>query len=231
MNAATALGAIGMVIGLVRALPQLLRLRKMADAHGVSLDAAATSCVVSLAWAIYGALTEQWAVALASALTATVFALVAVLASKLGRKVKELRAAPLWFAAVTVALVLAGSAGLGVVLVLGALVANTPQVIVAFRERDLTGLSPSTWALTASDGAVWTLYGIVTGDIPILVNNLFQFSTSLAILVRRLLWGRRRTSGGHDDAQHPRQLPRPSTPDGDLPHEHRAHVAHAAEHQ
>lgn len=192
MNAATVLGAIGMVVGLVRALPQLLRLIKTRDAHGVSLDTAATSCVVSLAWATYGALTEQWAVALASGLTGAVFALITLLTLKLGRKFRELRTGPVWAIAVLVATLLAGSNGLGVVLIAGALVANTPQVIVAYRERDLTGLSPSTWALTASDGAVWTLYGIVTGDIPILVNNLFQFTTSLAILLRRLAWGRRR---------------------------------------
>jgi hypothetical protein len=45
--------------------------------------------------------------------------------------------------------------------------------------------------LTASDGAVWTLYGLVTGDVPILMNNLFQFSTGAAIVIRRLAWGRR----------------------------------------
>ena len=220
-----------MVIGLVRALPQFLRLRTLADAHGVSLDAVATSCVVSFAWATYGALTEQWAVALASALTGSVFAAISVLALKLGRRVKELRAAPLWLAGVTVALAVAGSTGLGVLLVAGALVANTPQVIVAFRERDLTGLSPSTWALTASDGLVWTLYGAVTGDIPILVNNLFQFSTSLTILVRRLVWGRTTRLGGRDDAQHPRHLPQPPAPEENLALEGGPPVAHAAEHQ
>lgn len=193
MEIAVVLGAIGTIIGLVRALPQLLRLMRTRDAHGVSLDTAATSCVVSAAWATYGVLTEQWAVALASGLTGIVFALITLLALRLGRRVRELRTGPVWLLAVVVATTAAGSKGLGLVLIVGALVANAPQVLVAYREPDLTGLSPSTWALTASDGAVWTLYGAATGDIPILVNNLFQFTTSMAILIRRLVWGRRRT--------------------------------------
>lgn len=186
------LGAAGTVIGLVRALPQLVRLLSTRDAHGVSLDTAATSCVVSFSWATYGVLTGQIAVAVASGLSGAVFALITMFGLRLGRHVRELRAAPYALAVVAVVGVAAGSTGLGVILAISALTANTPQVVVAYRERDLTGLSPSTWALTASDGAVWTTYGLLTGDVPILVNNFFQFSTSVAILARRLAWGRAR---------------------------------------
>ncbi|HVF53610.1 MAG TPA: PQ-loop domain-containing transporter [Actinomycetota bacterium] len=192
MDAAAALGGLGTFIGLVRALPQFIRLLRAKDAHGVSLDSAATSCVVSSAWATYGVLTDQLAVVLASGLSAVVFAMITILALRFGRRTRELRAAPAWLTVVTVVLAIAGSAGLGVVLAVSALVANLPQVVVAYRERDLTGLSPSTWALTASDGAVWSLYGVVSGDVPILINNLFQFSTSAAIVARRVSWDRQR---------------------------------------
>jgi hypothetical protein len=47
------LGAIGTVIGLVRAVPQLLRLLRTRQAHGVSADTAATSSVVSFGAAAY----------------------------------------------------------------------------------------------------------------------------------------------------------------------------------
>ena len=190
MDAAVVLGILGTFTGLARPLPQFIRLLRIRDAHGVSLDTAVTSCIVSSAWATYGVLAEHAAVAVASGLSAVVFMLIALLALRLGRHVRELRAAPIWFVTVVAASALAGEAGLGIVLVIGALVANTPQVIVAFRERDLSGLSPSTWALTASDGATWLLYGIVVRDLPILVNNFFQLTTSLTIVARRLLWRR-----------------------------------------
>ena len=41
------IGTPGTLIGLVRALPQLLRLVRERNAHGVSLDTAATSSIVS----------------------------------------------------------------------------------------------------------------------------------------------------------------------------------------
>ena len=191
MEVVFVLGAIGTFTGLARPLPQFVRLLRTRDAHGVSLDTAVTSCVVSSAWAAYGILADRAAVALASGLSAVVFVLIALLAVRLGRRARELRAAPIWLVAVVSASALAGVDGLGVVLVVGAVVANTPQVVVAFREQDLSGLSPSTWALTASDGGTWFLYGLATGDLPILVNNFFQLTTSLTILTRRWLWGRR----------------------------------------
>jgi uncharacterized protein with PQ loop repeat len=187
------LGAIGTVIGLVRALPQFIRLLTTRDVHGVSLDTAATSCVVSSAWGAYGFLTDQVAVVLATGLSTVVFGLITLLALRLGRSIRELRAAPFCLVIAFAAALIGGSAGLGAVLIVSALVANIPQVIVAFRERNLVGLSPSTWALTASDGAVWLTYGIVTGDIPILVNNFFQFTTSAAIVGRRVVWDRTKT--------------------------------------
>ena len=198
MSVTGVLGAIGTVIGLTRALPQLLRLVRTKDAHGVSLDSAATISVVSFAWATYGLLTDQLAVAIASGLNGAVFISIALMAMSLGRRVSELRAAPIWLVVVVIAVSVAGSRGLGGVLVVSALIANLPQVLVAYRERDLTGLSPSTWALTATDGAVWSLYGVLTGDIPILLNNLFQFSTSAAILFRRITWSARKPSARVD---------------------------------
>ena len=189
---AVLLGGIGTVIGLIRALPQLVRLLRTKDAHGVSLDTATTSSVVSFSWATYGTLTDQLAVAVASGLSGAVYALIALNALRLGRHLRELRTAPYYFTIVLVVIVAAGAPGLGIILVVSALLANLPQVVVAYRERDLTGLSASTWALTASDGAVWSIYGIVAGDIPILLNNIFQFSTSLAIVIRRLTWARAR---------------------------------------
>jgi uncharacterized protein with PQ loop repeat len=53
------LGTLGTAIGLVRAVPQLVRLLRTREAHGVSVDTAATSSVVSLGWATYGVLTKQ----------------------------------------------------------------------------------------------------------------------------------------------------------------------------
>lgn len=190
MDAAGVLGAAGTLIGLVRALPQLLRLVTTRDAHGVSLDTAATSSVVSFGWATYGVLTDQLPVTLATGSSGVVFALITVSALRLGRRVAELRTAPVWLAVLVAVTWLARSGGLGVALPVSVLVANVPQLLVAYREPDLTGLSLSTWSLSVSDGVVWASYALVTGDVAILVFGVLQLSTSGLIVARRWAWGR-----------------------------------------
>lgn len=44
---------VGTTIGLVRGLPQLARLLRSRNPHGVSVDSTATTSIVSLAWASY----------------------------------------------------------------------------------------------------------------------------------------------------------------------------------
>ena len=190
MDAAVLLGAAGTLIGLVRALPQFVRLFRTRDAHGVSLDSAATSSIVSFGWATYGVLTEQLPVTLATGSSGVVFAFITVLALRLGRRPSEFRAAPVWFVVLAVAVAGAGATGLGVLLPVSVLVANGPQLLVAFREADLTGLSAATWSLSSSDGAVWLTYALVTGDRAILVFGILQLTTSAAIVVRRWTWAR-----------------------------------------
>lgn len=184
------LGGLGTLIGLVRAFPQFLRLLRTRDVHGVSLDAAATSSFVSFGWATYGYLTDQLAVTLATGSSGIVFALITLLAFRFGRRIGELRAAPVWLVLLVGTGILAGDTGLGVLLPVSVLVANGPQLLVAYRERDLTGLSSSTWLLSVSDGAVWTAYALVTGDVAILVFGVLQLTTSGAIVLRKWSWAR-----------------------------------------
>lgn len=188
MDAAAALGAVGTFVGLVRALPQLVRLIRTTDTHGVSLDTAATSSVVSFGWATYGVLTKQLPVTLATGASGVVFALITLYALKLRRRPRELRAAPVWFVVLAGGAVVAGGGGLGLLLPISVLVANVPQLVVAFREADLTGLSASTWLLSMADGAVWLSYALVTGDTAILVFGVLQLTTSAAIVLRRMTW-------------------------------------------
>lgn len=177
---------VGTAIGLVRALPQLLRLLRARDAHGVSVDTAATSSVVSFAWATYGLLTGQGAVASASGASAISFALVTVAALHFGRSPRELRAAPAWLAVLAAAGALGGARGLGVLLPVSVLVANVPQLLVAWRERDLSALSLGTWLLSVLEAVVWGTYGLLTGDRAILTYGTLHLLTSGGIVALRL---------------------------------------------
>ena len=185
------LGGLGTLIGLVRALPQLVRLMRSRDAHGVSVDTAATSSAVSFGWATYGRLTEQLPVTLATGSSGVVFALITLSALRFGRRAREFRAAPVWVVVLVVVTLSTREAGLAGLLPASVLVANVPQLVVAYRERDLTGLSAATWLLSMSDGLVWAIYALVTEDVAILVFGVLQLTTSGAIVARKWSWNRR----------------------------------------
>lgn len=177
---------VGTTIGLVRAVPQLLRLARARSAHGVSVDTAATSSVVSLTWAAYGLLTGQSAVAAASGASGLMFALVTLVALRYGRRLGEMRTTPLWLMVLLAAGVIGGARGLGFVLPVSVLVANVPQLLVAWRERDLSALSLGTWLLSVLEAAVWGTYGLLAGDRAILTYGTLHFLTSGGIVMLRL---------------------------------------------
>jgi uncharacterized protein with PQ loop repeat len=190
VTATALLGGAGTVVGLIRALPQFVRLLKARDAAGVSVDTAATSAAISFGWATYGAATEQLPVALATLSSGIVFLGITVLALRFGRRVTELKAAPIWALVLGGAYVLGGSGALGVLLPLSVLVGNLPQVITTYREFDLSGLSLATWLFSVTDGIVWALYALFARDLSILVFGVLQMTTSGLIVARRLVWGR-----------------------------------------
>ena len=184
-------GGIGTVIGLVRALPQLLRLARSGDPHGVSLDSAATSSIVSFGWATYGVLTDQLPILLGTGSSGVIFLGVSFVAVGLGRRLKELRMAPVWLVVMVAFGGFGGADGLGLILPVSVLAGNLPQVITAFREQDLTGLSLSTWVFSFSDGFVWEAYALAAGDLSVAVFGILQMVTSGAIVLRRWAWSRK----------------------------------------
>jgi uncharacterized protein with PQ loop repeat len=186
MNIISILGTFGTILGLVRAMPQLVRLLRAREAFGVSVDTAATSAIVSFSWVIYGILTEQFYFTLASCLTGLIFALITVFALRFGRQVKELRVAPIWLTVLLLAGVFAGKDGLGLVLAISVLVANIPQVWLAYKESNLTDLSLGTWLISTTEGLIWLTYSLLQKDISITVSAFFQAITSGLIVAFKL---------------------------------------------
>jgi uncharacterized protein with PQ loop repeat len=187
MYFASFLGILGTLVGLSRALPQLLRLLRTQGASGVSADSSATSSVVSFGWMAYGILSVQPYVILATGLSGIVYALITLAGLRFGRSIKEIRVAPLWCVVLLLVYLWAGQSSLGVVLAVSVLVANLPQVRVAFRETDLTDLSLGTWLLCFIDGLVWGIYALLLDDLPIIFYGIFQLITSgLIVAVKQL---------------------------------------------
>lgn len=186
MNITSILGAFGTILGLVRAMPQLVRLVRAREAFGVSVDTAATSAICSFSWVAYGVLTDQFYFSLASGLTGLTFALIALFALRFGRQVKEFKVAPIWFTVLVLAGVVAGKNGLGLVLSISVFVANIPQLWLAYKESNLTDLSLGTWSISAVEGLIWLTYSLLRLDIAIIVSAFFQAMTSGLIVALKL---------------------------------------------
>lgn len=186
MNFISTLGLVGTFIDLIRAAPQLTQLIRARKSFGVSVDTYGTSCAVSLGWAAYGIITDQHYVVLASGIMAGFFFLITLAALRFGRSAREFRIAPIWFAALLAATVFSGKVGLGLLLSISALISNMPQIRVAFKEENLSGLSLGTWLLALSGGLVWGCYGILQHDLTIMVSTFLQSATSGIIIALKL---------------------------------------------
>ena len=203
MNFISTLGFTGTIIDLLRAAPQLVRLLRERKSFGVSVDTSGTSCVVSLGWTTYGIITDQIFVAIASGAIASLFFIITVAALRLGRSAREFRVTPLWLVVLFSALIFFGKNGLGLMLSISALISNVPQIRVAYKEENLSGLSLGTWLLTLSGGLVWFVYGFLNNDLTIMVSTFFQSVTSTIIIGLKLF--KQRTGNTSDTGLIPDQ--------------------------
>ncbi len=196
MDFISTLGLTGTIVDLLRAAPQLIRLLRERKSFGVSVDSSGTSCVVSLGWTTYGIITHQIFVALASGAIASLFFIITVAALRLGRSAREFRIAPIWLVVLFSAVAFFGKNGLGLMLSISALISNVPQIRVAYKEENLSGLSLGTWLLTLSGGLIWFVYGFLNNDLTIMVSTFFQSVTSAIVIGLKLFKQRKQNSTG-----------------------------------
>lgn len=186
MDFPSVLGLTGTAVDLFRATPQLIRLIRARKSFGVSVDTSGTSFVVSLGWTTYGIITHQIFVTLASGIMASFFLIITLVALRLGRSVREFRVAPVWLIVLSVSVLFFGKVGLGLMLSISALISNVPQIRVAYKEENLSGLSLGTWLLTLAGGLVWGWYAILQKDLTIITSAFFQSVTSGIIIAIKL---------------------------------------------
>ncbi len=174
-------------LGVTRALPQLIRLLRTRHAHGVSVDTSATSTFVSAGWAVYGFWTDQLALSVASIATTIIFVLITLATIRFGHQWKELKIAPIWMTTLLLFGGIGGPTGLSLALLFSGLIANIPQVRVAYKEKNLADLSLLMWLIAMTEGLLWSNYGFINRDIAIFVNSSFSVITSAMIVSLKLV--------------------------------------------
>ena len=66
-----------------------------------------------------------------------------------------------------------------------------PQALHTFRTKDVRGISLGMYSAFTAGVALWLVYGILLGAVPIIAANAITLSLALAILVMKLRY--------HDD--------------------------------
>lgn len=71
-----------------------------------------------------------------------------------------------------------------------------PQVWRTFRTKDVSGISLRMYVVFTSGIAVWLAYGVLLGEMPMMLANSVSLVLACAVLAMKLKYGRRDADGG-----------------------------------
>ena len=190
------LGYAAAAVSCVQLVPQVVRTVRLRATAGVSPLMWALLGAQSAAWIVFGASRHLWPavsvnVVLIGCVTAMLTTLGRELAPGLGLAVRVmvgLLAVEAVLVATLPLAVLGGMAGLLAALVLW------PQVLVALRSTDLSGLSRASWVLSAVTSVQWAAYGLATGTAVTWLSASHNLVLSLVVVGRLYLVDRRATA-------------------------------------
>ena len=66
-----------------------------------------------------------------------------------------------------------------------------PQVLHTLKTRDVSGISLVMYSAFTAGVALWLVYGLLLGSWPIVIANVITVMLALAIVVMKLVFGRR----------------------------------------
>lgn len=78
-------------------------------------------------------------------------------------------------------------------------VSFVPQAWKTFRSRDVSGISLGMYALFTTGVALWLVYGLALGNVPITLANAITLALALAVLLMKLRYGTTPWGSGRSD--------------------------------
>lgn len=172
--------ALGLTLGLI--IPQLVRIAIRRDASGTSIAGLGSAIVSFAAWLAYFLHLGEWAAAASMVGGGAAHLITIWLAWLYGGDRRSMAVPAILASALLGAYLLGGWPTLAVVLVTTVLWSYVPAVFSAWTMPRLTGLSPGTWLLALSYGAVWLWFGIDRAELAIVVNGSLNVILALAVL-------------------------------------------------
>jgi uncharacterized protein with PQ loop repeat len=167
MSAATTVLLLGYLIAAADALPELVQLRhtwRRRSTAGLSYDTQLAWLASWTVWLTYGAVVADGPITLSAALGVAASAILAARMHQLGARTTIRTHALLTVTYLTaLVMVLARPAVGGGLLAAVDLAWFGPQLLLAARQRDLTGLSGPANGLNAAISLAWVLYTVAVG--------------------------------------------------------------------
>ncbi len=187
MDLSTVIGASSVVFAFACTVPQLLKLRRVRTAAGVSIAALANSTISGAAWTTYGIAHHAVWVALPSLVGIPATAAAVVIAWRRGAARSRLWLPVAWAAVLGTAAAAGpwvGSTPLTVALGFSIALMIAPAAITAWRSHDVSALAANAWGLLIADALLAGTYGYVAHVAANLLYATVATAGSLLILTR-----------------------------------------------
>jgi MtN3 and saliva related transmembrane protein len=68
-----------------------------------------------------------------------------------------------------------------------------PQVITTWKTRDVSGISLPTYAIITIGLALWLIYGLLKGDLPLIVANSVMVVLTASITVMKVIFSKKQS--------------------------------------
>lgn len=175
------------VTGAGMIVPQIMRIRRLRSIDGVSLPWVGVGIGLNIWWTLYSVQAELWGLLPVSLVSLLFYAII----GGQSLRIKGPHLIPQFAKGLVVTggvpllvLLTFGWTAAGLAIGLGYSVQFAPAAVEAIRARNLDGLSSATWILALIEAFIWTFYGIVERDAPLIVGGTGGALMSIIILSR-----------------------------------------------
>lgn len=193
MTAVDVVGWVAVCVGMVVALPQLVRLARTRKVDGLSLTSWRSILAMNIAWAAHGIRLEAPALIITNSIgLCSTLPILYLLSRQFRRRLAPLLIPSLVVAAAMIAVDhILGSAAYGLAAISIALVSNLGQSTQLVRAPHVTGVSPLFVTMAVLNQSVWIAWGLLAKD----PGTIMTASTVCGLASFNLLWYALRRGG------------------------------------
>jgi uncharacterized protein with PQ loop repeat len=173
------LGMLAATLVTACVVPQLVAVLRSTELGGVSVTGAMYATTSCVGWTLYAANAGLVEAAWSSAIGAALWGSISIVAGLRERRGPSPWVG-VWAASIAGSAAGVGSDGLGLLLLLEAMVNTVPQALRA--RRDAAGVSPLTFLMMGAGASCWAVYGVTSGNAPLVASSAVKTVVCITIV-------------------------------------------------